>query len=82
MPKESSMSKMEEIENLEDYAFSIGYIDSPTIKSGPAQASPVEPIAPVAGDVWFNTTDNSMYVYGPTTGVKGLDWIQIGGSFK
>ena len=82
MLKESSMSKMEKIESLEDYAFSMGYTDSPIPTSGPAHASASKPVAPVAGDIWFNTTDSSMYIFGPTTGVEGLDWIQIGGSSK
>lgn len=75
------MSKMEKIESLEDYAFSMGYTDSPIPTSGPAHASASKPVAPVVGDIWFNTTDSSMYVYGPKAS-GGTDWIQIGGSSK
>lgn len=75
------MSKMEKIESLEAYASSLKYDDTLTPKSGPATASASKPVAPVVGDVWFNTTDSSMYVFGPT-GFGASDWIQIGGSSK
>lgn len=76
------MSEMQEIKDLEDYAYSLGYTDSP-IRELPAntvKTSPEKPTAPIAGDVWLNAAESSMYVYSSNGATNG--WIQVGGSAK
>lgn len=76
------MSEMQEITDLEDYAYSLGYTDSPIreLPANTARATTTKPTAPIVGDVWLNPAESSMYVYSSNGATNG--WIQVGGSAK